>query len=337
MAGSTNGKGSAKTQVQQAVKPKGQCHWIDWNSVFIQKVLPDPTRIFSFLVIGIIILRYLESHEWDVSLILSGFILNPYVVISFAIACATLYVSRPTAETKPLPIYDRWAVEWYWWNAWFYHMVMDGASGTFQLVPVVVHQYQMLDKRFSNHHPVPWTVGAIELFIMGPLCLAVVYCILKRHPARFPLELIVSSFQVMGMILFIAAEVMEGQLNVPALDPVGVPGNRWANVKFFDFYHFTYYWFGFWFCNLIWYVMIMWKKYYRLLCGVDDVDVDVTYQYLLYMDGSLYLAVMDFVLMTLLCFLSFSSLTCRSIVPYYRIVRAVEECIEALDEKQKKD
>jgi hypothetical protein len=55
------------------------------------------------------------------------------------------------------------------------------------------------------------------------------------------------------MILFIAAEVMEGQLNVPALDPVGVPGNRWANVKFFDLYHFTYYWFGFWFCNLIWY------------------------------------------------------------------------------------
>jgi hypothetical protein len=40
---------------------------------------------------------------------------------------------------------------------------------------------------------------------------------------------------------------------VPALDPVGVPGNKWANVKF-DFYHFTYYWFGFWFCNLIWYV-----------------------------------------------------------------------------------
>jgi hypothetical protein len=260
MAGSTNGKGSAKTQLQQQAAnvkaPKGQCHWIDWNSNFIQKVLPDPTRIFSFLVMTIIIFRYLESHDWDASLIVTGFLLNPYVVVSFALALATLYVSWPTApDAAPLPVYDRWAVEWYWWNAWFYHMVMDGASGTFQLVPVVVHQYQMLDKRFSNHHPVPWTVGAIELFIMGPLCLATVYCILKRHPLRFPLELIVSSLQIMGMILFIAAEVMEGQLNVPALDPVGVPGNRWANVKFFDLYHFTYYWFGFWFCNLIWYVL----------------------------------------------------------------------------------
>jgi hypothetical protein len=254
-------------------KAKGQCHWIDWDSDFIQKVLPDPTRIFSFLVIGIMIFRYLESHDWDVSLMMSGFLINPYVVISFAIACATLYVSWPAPNTTntPLPIYDQWAVEWYWWNAWFYHMVMDGASGTFQLVPVVVHQYQVLDKRFSTHHPIPWTIGAVELFIMGPLCLAVVYCILKRHPARFPLELIVSSFQFMGMVLFIAAEVMEGQLNVPANDPVGVPGNRWANVKF-DIYHCTYYWFGFWFCNLIWYVPALFD---RMICAYHSLLIVV--------------------------------------------------------------
>jgi hypothetical protein len=92
------------------------------------------------------------------------------------------------------------------------------------------------------------------------------------------LELIVSSFQFMGMVLFIAAEVMEGQLNVPALDPVGVPGNRWANVKF-DLYHFTYYWFGFWFCNLIWYVMDCVRTGVWI---VLFMEVDVTYRYLLY-------------------------------------------------------
>jgi hypothetical protein len=56
------------------------------------------------------------------------------------------------------------------------------------------------------------------------------------------------------------------------------------------------------------------------------------------MGGSLYLDVMYFVLMTLLCwFLYFSPSVYRSVVPYYRIVRAVEECVEALAEKQKKD
>jgi hypothetical protein len=36
-------------------------------------------------------------------------------------------------------------------------------------------------------------------------------------------------------------------------------------------------------------------------------------------------------------FFSLLSLVRRSVVPYYRIVRAVEECVEALAEKQKKE
>lgn len=74
----------------------------------------------------------------------------------------------------------------------------------------------------------------------------------QNHPLRYPMELITSTFQFMGMIVFVFAELNEGQLNVPAIDPVGIPGNRWANVKVFDLYHFTYYWFGFWFCNFVW-------------------------------------------------------------------------------------
>jgi hypothetical protein len=257
----TNGATTAKP-----TKFMGVCHWIDWKSAAVS-ALPDPTRVFSFLVMAIMLGRYAESHDWDASLLLTGFFLNPYVVVFLSIAVAVLRVSNSNSNAKlpPLPVYDRWAVEWYWWNAWFYHAVMDGASGSFQLVPVVVQQYQVLDKRFTTHHSVPWTVGAIELFIMQPLCLACVYCILQRHPYRFPLELITSTFQVMGMILFIVAEVFEGQLNVPALDPVGIPGNRWANVKL-DLYHFTYYWFGFWFCNLIWGVV----PYYRIVRAVQE-------------------------------------------------------------------
>lgn len=141
-----------------------------------------------------------------------------------------------------------------------------GGSGTFQLVPVVVQQYSNLDLRFVNHHVVPWIVGAIELFVMQPLCIATLMAILYKSPLRFPLELVTSTFQLMGMIVFVGAEVYEGQLSVPALDPVGIPGNRWANVKLFDFYHFTYYWFGFWFCNLIWGFV----PYYRIMRAVGE-------------------------------------------------------------------
>lgn len=263
------------------VVAKGHCHWIDWTSS-VTRTIPDPTRLFSLLVIGIMLLKNYLAHQ-DLELIVMGFVLNPYVLAFFALAVATLYkatkttttTTKATTASTPLPVYDLWAAEWYWWNAWLYHAVMDGGSGTFGLVPVVVQQYQVLDGRFTNHHVVPWTIGAIELFIMAPLSLACCYCIHTRNPLRFPLEIVTSTFHFMGMVLFVVAEVYEGQLNVPALDPVGIPGDRWANLTF-DVYHLTYYWFGFWFCNLIW-----------------------------------------------------------AAVPYYRVVRAVQECADAIATKEK--
>jgi EXPERA (EXPanded EBP superfamily) len=277
--GNNSGYSATTTTVKEVRKNDdddvGGCEWIPWTHPVVQ-AMPDPTRIFSLLVIGIMLLRYLEAHEWQISLIFSGFLLNPWVVLFFSIS--TIPVMLHHLQTLPmtphssasasaaLPVYDRWAAEWYWWNAWLYHAVMDGGSGTFQLVPVVVQQYSNLDLRFVNHHVVPWIVGVIELFVMQPLCIATFLAILYKSPLRFPLELVTSTFQLMGMIVFVGAEVYEGQLNVPALDPVGIPGNRWANVKPFDFYHFTYYWFGFWFCNLIWGCV----PYYRIMRAVGE-------------------------------------------------------------------
>jgi EXPERA (EXPanded EBP superfamily) len=76
---------------------------------------------------------------------------------------------------------------------------------------------------------------------------------LGQSPYRYPLEIVTSAFQLFGMLVFVGAEVYEGQRNVPALDPVGrADQGAWANVQFFNLYHVTYYWFGFWFCNLVW-------------------------------------------------------------------------------------
>ena len=64
----------------------------------------------------------------------------------------------------------------------------------------------------------------------------------------------------MGMIVFVVSELYEGQVHIPSLDPVGREGNMWANLQWWDSYHLVYYWFGFWFCNLVWGVV----PYYRL-------------------------------------------------------------------------
>ena len=235
----------------------GGFHWIDWSK---DTMLPDPTRCFSSLVIGIMIIRFLAANDWDFSLALTGFFLNPYVLLFFGTAVAVAYSAWPTT---PLPKFDRWAAEWYFWNAWLYHMVMDGASGTFRLVPVVVQQYDILDLRFPGRHVVPWVIGATELFVMGPMCLLTLWAILKRHNLRFPLELITSTLQITGMIVFVLSEVYEGQHSIPALDPVGTDTGL---VFKFNLYHLVYYWFGFWFCNLVWGVF----PYYRIMRAVDE-------------------------------------------------------------------
>lgn len=231
-------------------KDIGLLQWVDWQSPALKHYVPDPTRMFSWFVIGFPIVRFLMDHDFDFALVLTGFVLDPFVLACLAVAVATSYVATSKSSSS-LPVYDRWAAEWYWWNAFLYHGVLDGATGSFGQVPVMLSQYQVLDRRFSTHHSVPFTVGCVEFFIMQPCCLALVYAIHCRLAYRFPLELILSCCHIFGLVMFLAAEVYEGQLNVPALDPVGIPGNAWANVQF-NFYHCMYYWFGFWFCNLVW-------------------------------------------------------------------------------------
>ena len=255
----TNGKanGTKVTKKDDLGFLKG----VDWESPLI-KSLPDPTRLFSLFVIGFPIVRFLMDHDYDFSLIISGFVLDPYVLGCLAAALATSYLALSgRTETAPsTPVYDRWAAEWYWWNAFLFHGVLDGATGSFCQVPVMLAQYQVLDRRFITHHSVPFTVGCVEFFIMQPCCLALVWAIHRRRVYRFPLELVLGCCHIFGLILFVVAEVYEGQLNVPSLDPVGVPGNRWANAKF-NFYHFMYYWFGFWFCNLVWLFIPLLRMY----------------------------------------------------------------------------
>lgn len=222
-------------------------------------LLIDPTRLFSIIVLVIMWFRFLQAHDFSFDQLVEGFLLNPYVDVFTLISVVTLIMAKPSEKSKvaPLSNSDLMTLEWYFWNSFLYHGIMDGASGTFQLVPVVVSEYQYLDKRFATHHVVPWLVGAVELFVMFPLCLATLYCIRQRSVWRYPLEIITSVMHIFGMVMFVAAEVYEGQRNVPAMDPVGIPGDRWGNVQFTNLYHLIFYWFGFWICNLIWGVVPM--------------------------------------------------------------------------------
>jgi EXPERA (EXPanded EBP superfamily) len=234
----------------------------------------DPTRVFVLLCVTIMVIRYLQAGHSLASAI-SGLFLHPFVLASVGAALATVYcaavqsrhISTTTTTTIAAPVIsasDRAVAEWYFWNACLFHAIMDGGSGSLRLVPVVVHQYDRLDLRFPTHHSVPYIIGLIELLLMAPLCLLCVYSILCRGDPRFqhyryPLELVTSTLHFTGMVVFVFCEVYEGQCHVPALDPVGQCDGSPLQLKFFNLYHITYYWFGFWFCNGIWGVVPVYR------------------------------------------------------------------------------
>jgi hypothetical protein len=179
--------------------------------------------------------------------------------------------SSSSSSSASLPVYERWIIEWYYWNGCLFHAIMDGSSGSLRLIPVVVHQYDILDHRFPTHHTVPYIIGMIELLIMYPLCLITMYYILvdTKHPYRFPLEILLSTLHITGMIVFVFTEVYDGQCHIPALDPVGMnchTDHHTLQFKFFNLYHITYYWFGFWFCNMIWGIVPI----YRIVRSVQE-------------------------------------------------------------------
>jgi EXPERA (EXPanded EBP superfamily) len=112
---------------------------------------------------------------------------------------------------------------------------------------------------------VPWMIGLIELVCMYPLCLATYHAVVTKSPHRYALELVTSSMQFMGMVIFIVTEVYEGQVNIPALDPVGNQNDGTLQLRY-NLYHLVYYWFAFWFCNLIWGVV----PYYRIQRAMQE-------------------------------------------------------------------
>lgn len=93
---------------------------------------------------------------------------------------------------------------WYLVNGVVFHILFDGLSGSFLLVPLIVDQYQVLDNRFNTHHAVPYVVGIIEIVAMAPACFFAYRAIKQGLPSRYPLELLVALLHAFGMVMFCA-------------------------------------------------------------------------------------------------------------------------------------
>lgn len=149
---------------------------------------------------------------------------------------------------------DRRIANWYLCNGAVFHIFMDCLTGEYGLGGELTKNYLQLDARFSMEptNPTVWLCVHAELIVMAPLCFFVYRAILQNLPSRRPLELIVCTLHLFGLAFFAGCEIYDGCIHIPAQDPVGgQQGPCLSNLNFTE-NQFTFFWFGFVICNLVW-------------------------------------------------------------------------------------
>lgn len=97
---------------------------------------------------------------------------------------------------------------------------------------------------------VPYVVGHMEMIVYFPLCLALYYGYKRGESWRRPLEILVASFQLFGAIVFMGSEEVLDSPNLFIRGRITGSGRIPDDAPWFDVACF--YWFAYFFCNLIW-------------------------------------------------------------------------------------
>mmetsp|Transcript_11568 Transcript_11568/g.42309 ORF Transcript_11568/g.42309 Transcript_11568/m.42309 type:complete len:245 (-) Transcript_11568:287-1021(-) len=185
---------------------------------------------------------------------------DPFLLGALALTILTILVGTALRRGDLSPR-DRRVATWYLLNGSIIHILMDGLVGTHgleglcgprgfaEVLPLMDAQYRKLDGRFNmsfgdHRGSCVYLVSLVELFVAGPLCLAVYVAYVSHSPYRRPLEIVTAVSQLYGAVVFAGSEILNGLPNVhPDWDLE------------FSFDHVLYFWFAFVFCELLWVVV----------------------------------------------------------------------------------
>ncbi|XP_031554026.1 probable 3-beta-hydroxysteroid-Delta(8),Delta(7)-isomerase [Actinia tenebrosa] len=137
-----------------------------------------------------------------------------------------------------------------WWamfNGCLIHIYMDGIVGIFGRGPKwLVEQYGKLDVRYwQTQDPMVMTISAVEMVIMTPLCIIWYHSIVQKRWYCHAIAIMTSTFQLMGCIMYVGAEILDGFKHLPS---------NWP-PRFDNFNDLFYFWFVFVCLNGVWVVV----------------------------------------------------------------------------------
>lgn len=166
------------------------------------------------------------------------FYLHPSMLAAWGLLLATVFVTKKMGKTVKLSKGERMRARWYLLNGAIIHILLDGLVGAHKINPLMVRSYNRLDARYGFEvgnfdGALVHIVSAVELYLKGPVCLALYYAFHRGSPHRDVLEFFTCVTQAYGTIVYLGQEALSG---MPHFD---------VDYELtFSLYHLLYFWFA---------------------------------------------------------------------------------------------
>ncbi|EEQ84122.2 hypothetical protein RJZ56_000555 [Blastomyces dermatitidis] len=171
-----------------------------------------PPNSHPYYPIEVELIGYL-ANEWSVPLLISAFAAGWAFILGSTLVILSFVAPK-------LGRADRLAVLWFvltgsihlFFEGYFVvnHTRMASAQDFFGQL---WKEYSLSDSRYLTSDPFVLCMETITAILWGPLCFVHVYLIASEHPLRHPLQLIISSGQIYGDILYYATSMFDHYYN----------------------------------------------------------------------------------------------------------------------------
>jgi hypothetical protein len=210
--------------------------------------LRDPTVLFT---VSVVLLPVIYTGSMQGALI---YLTTPMLIMSlvFLVLVVKLTEHPKGSCVDPLPAHEQRMAYWFLMNGVYFNLFLDVVSGQFQMMDEMSRQYLKVEPRYAlgpfdvHGQSVFWT-SMCELFFQSPLCLMTYFAYRRNAPWRRPVEMIASLLHVAGVWFFYVPEAFAG---FPHLG--GWPK---STQEALSMDRLVFFWFGFWFCGILWSVM----------------------------------------------------------------------------------
>lgn len=205
----------------------------------------DPTLLFTASVV-LVPLVYCADAAAAVA-----YLTQPTLLASLAVTAAVVAYARAGPRAALTKVESMLAC-WFLCNGVYFNFFLDVVAGQMQMMGEMSKQYNKVEPRYvlgalSDAGAPVFMTSLLEALFHAPFGVFAYIAIVRGWPQRYTAALIVSILHPVGVAYFYVPEVLNGFRHLG-----GWPATM-AEALSFD--RLLFFWFGFWFCGVLWIIV----------------------------------------------------------------------------------